>query len=253
MRRPFALLLVALAAAGASPAPEAGGVTVSAAVSAKEPLRELSRQLDDGGCDVRFNLGGSAALAAQLLRGAPADLFVSASPREIERLATAGIVPGDAGCSVATNRLAVVAAPGVEPPGGLDDLSAPRFGRISVAHPRTAPLGVYTAQAFEAAGLSRALGGRTVQAFHARQAADYVRRGEVDAGVVYATDAERFGLAVAFFIDARLHEPIAIHAAPVPGGTGEDGCRDAFLRALCSEAGARAFEAHGFRRWSGPR
>lgn len=221
-------------------------LTVSAAVSLKEPLAEVVRASGD---DIDLHLGGSAALVRQLLRGAPSDVFVSASPLEVARLVDEGLVtPGDI-CNVTANELVVVVVPGSPLPTDLAGLSDGMFARIAVANPRTAPLGRYTRQALVAAGLETSLQTRLIPAEHARQVIDYVVRGEVDAAIVYATDAQRFAgrIAIAFAIDSGLHDPVVYQAAAL----GERG--RSFLELVCSEAGGAVFENHGFRAWSGRR
>ena len=74
--------------------------------------------------DVVMNYGGSAALATQIVEGAPADVFVSASAEAMEPIVEAGLTahPVD----LATNSLMIAVPPGN--PGGVDglrDLVAP--------------------------------------------------------------------------------------------------------------------------------
>jgi len=230
---------------GASIAAE-GRLTVSAAVSLKEPLAEVVRT---SGARVDLHLGGSAALAGQLLRGAPSHVFLSASPHETARLVDAGLVTEASLCSFAANELVVVVPRGMKPPRGLAELSGNRFARIAVANPATAPLGRYTRQALVAAGLHDELASKLIPAQHARQVVDYLARGEVDAAIIYATDAERFATRIskAFAVDPGLHDAIVYQAVAL------DERGKPFLDLVCSESGRAVFESFGFKAWSGRR
>ncbi len=106
----------------------------------------------------------------------------------------------------------------------------------------------------DSAGLRGDLANRLILAEHARQVVDYVARGEVDAAVVYATDARRFAdrVAVALEIDPGLHEPIEYVAARIRGGS-RDGWDRRLFDHLCSEDGRARFVESGFESWPGRR
>jgi molybdate transport system substrate-binding protein len=119
----------------------------------------------------------------------------------------------------------------------LPQLLDPRFARIGVANPRTSPLGRYTRQALEELNFEARLEDKRIPAEHARQVVDYVARGEVDAGVIYATDANRFAdrVSIALKIDPDLHSPIVYQAALLAGDPPRDWARRLF-EFLCSDA-----------------
>lgn len=254
-RRVLAALLSVLAVAwpGFVHADESD-LVVSVAVSLKEPLFAAIEDFAQGKRlpTIDMHTGGSSVLAQQILRGAPTDVFLSASPLEIERLANAKLV--DRTCPLGGNSLVVVVAVGGQRLDALQHLLDPRFARIGVANPRTAPLGRYTQQALEAASVLADLKDRRIPAEHARQVVDYVARGEVDAAVIYATDADRFAdrVSIALEIDPDLHRPIMYQAALLedasPGPWGQR-----LFEFLCSEAGRARFVESGLTPWPGPR
>lgn len=258
--RPLALLAVLYAAvcSGTAVADEPD-LFVSTAVSLKEPLLaaiEDFQRIPAGHRSpmIRIHMGGSVVLAQQILRGAPSDLFLSASPHEIERLADAGLVDSGSTCALAGNTLVVVVPIGGQRLDALQHLADPRFERIGVANPRTAPLGRYTQQIVAAANLQERLENRLILAEHARQVIDYVARGEVDAAIVYSTDAQRFAdrVSVALEIDPDLHEPIEYRAALV-GAEPPRFRAKALFEFLCSDAGRVRFVESGLKPWPGTR
>jgi molybdate transport system substrate-binding protein len=224
-------------------------VLVAAAISLKAPLTEAARQFGaaNPGETIAFTFGSSGQLASQIEHGAPVDLFVSASPVETERLAIGAHIDLKTRTVLAGNRLVVVVRSGEELPADLAGLAAARFGRIAIGNPRTVPVGRYARQALVAAGIADAVEPRLVFAENARHLLELVLRGEVDAAVIYATDAAPSGDALGPVreIPAGLHAPILCEGAVVAGATG--GARAlAFLEFLASPAGRESFVKHGF-------
>ncbi|PSD09624.1 molybdate ABC transporter substrate-binding protein, partial [Stenotrophomonas maltophilia] len=89
--------------------------------------------------------------------------------------------------------------------------------RIALGNPDSVPVGRYAKGALEAAGLWPLVQGRIITTQNVRQSLDYVARGEVDAGFVYATDAqampERVRRAFAVPVSGRIAYPLAVTRA----------------------------------------
>lgn len=242
-------LLLWLLGLACSPAAGERELHVSVAVSLLPPVREAARLFERShpGLRVHVNAGASGVLLQQTLRGAPTDLFLAASPGEIDRLdRLVGVVAGTRR-RVASNSLVVVVPAGETPPARLEELAGSRFDSIAVGNPRTAPVGRYAAAALDALGLDEELAGRLVHGESARQVLDYVARGEVDAGLVYRTDAALAGgrVVVAVEIPAGAHDPIE-YVAAVPAGAEAPGLAADFAELLLSPAGRGLLARHGF-------
>jgi molybdate transport system substrate-binding protein len=222
---------------------------VSVAVSLRPALAEAVDVWRGIRADVpvTLNSGASGVLVQQLRRGAPADLFIAASPIEIDGLIEEGLARQGTRRRLASNRLVIVVPRGAVPPDEIEGLLAARFAIVALGNPKTAPLGRYTRQALRGAGLWPALEPRAVQAESARQSLDYVGRGEVDAGIVYATDARLGGARVLTGpeLPAELHEPIAYDGV-VLAGARRAADAAALLDWLASESGREVFARHGF-------
>ena len=197
----------ALAAAllcAASVAAQAQQLTVSAAASLSEALREIATRFEASrpGVTVRLNFAASGPLLQQIVQGAPADVFVSADEETVTRGVQARVLDADSRRVFAGNTLVLIrprSRPLSRPPGhplkGAPDLTAPadlvrpEFKRIAIGKPATVPAGRYTQQALVAAGVWEALQAKLVPSDSVRQVLDYVSRGEAEAGFVYRTDA----------------------------------------------------------------
>ena len=223
-------------------------LTVAAAISLKDTLTQLARDYRDaGGGPVEFTYGSSGQLATQIRGGAPIDLFISAAHEQVDDLARAGLVDADSVRVVAGNRLVVIVPPSSAGPSDLKQLAEARYARVAIGEPRTVPAGQYAEQALRSAGVADRVRGRLVYGANVRQVLDYVQRGEVDAGIVYATDARQAGAAVqvTLEIDPALHDPVEYPAAVVKGSKRPDVARR-FLEYLGSPKAREAFGAHGF-------
>jgi molybdate transport system substrate-binding protein len=224
-------------------------VLVAAAISLKAPLEEAATRFGASapGETVMLSFGSSGQLAAQIERGAPVDLFVSASPAEIERLLAAHRIDGATRTPLAGNRLVVVVPKGMAPPADLPAMAAPRFSRVAIGNAKTVPAGRYARDALTASGTIDALERRLVFGENVRQVVDLVARGDAEAGIVYATDVALGGNALtpAFEIPATLHAPILYEGAVIADSSSAARARG-FLAYLASAAGREIFVRHGF-------
>jgi molybdate transport system substrate-binding protein len=169
-----------------SPRP-AEAVTVSVAASTREAVEEIAAQFRrEQNVEVRINSGASSALAAQILAGAPADLFLSANREWAAAVAEQGLTAESV--DLLGNRLVIVAPRNTEGLNSPEDLLADHVERIALAGEKV-PAGEYADQALVALGLKERLANKIVRGADVRVTLSYVERGEADAGIVYATDA----------------------------------------------------------------
>lgn len=242
MPRPL-LLAVALVLAG--PPVAAAEITVFAAASLKTAMDRLAPLYEaETGDTAVVALAGSSALARQIQRGAPADVFVSANAAWMDVLEAEGrIVPGSRR-DLLGNRLVLVATGAAAP---LDLADLPRAlgqGRLAMALHQAVPAGIYGRAALETLGLWDELAPRVAQADNVRAALALVAAGAAPYGIVYATDAaaEPRVSVVATFPAASL-PPIVYPAALVAGA---DPAAAAFLDWLEGPEAGAVFADLGF-------
>ncbi|MBV9007713.1 MAG: molybdate ABC transporter substrate-binding protein [Verrucomicrobia bacterium] len=195
-------------------APElrAAGLLVSAAASLTDVMKEVAEKFEQQtGEKVVLNFGASSMLARQIEESAPADIFISADEAQMDRLDKAHLIDHSTRFDLLTNRLVVVARPGVAVH-TLADLE--KLDRIVLADPRSVPAGVYAKAVVTAAGLWEKLQAKIVPAENVRAALAIVQSGNADAGFVYATDARSApGLSVALSISPDRSPRIVYPAA----------------------------------------
>jgi molybdate transport system substrate-binding protein len=243
----LALLAVfALTAIGA----RAADLTVSAAASLGNALRELGSQFEAAhpGSMVRLNVGASGALLQQAARGAPVDVLVSADQETLDQAQTRGLIVAATRRNIATNTLVVVLPAGsARRPAVLADLAQPTIARIAIGLPASVPAGLYARSALESAGLWATVEPRLIGATTVRQALDYVARGEVDAGFVYATDAALLPGRVRVAFSVPTARPI-VYPAAVLAAAPQPALAARFVEFLLTPPAQAVLARHGFGR-----
>ncbi len=166
-------------------------ITVSAAISLKEAFTELSKTFEAGQKRrrVQFNFGASGDLVRQIAGGAPVDVFASAGLKEMDELERQGLTAPGSRVNFAGNTV-VLAVPAASTfrLEAFSDLTRKEVKKIAIGNPQTVPAGRYAEQVLRSLNLWEPLKDKLVFAENVRQVLDYVARGEVDAGLVYATD-----------------------------------------------------------------
>jgi len=228
---------------------EQAAVTVFAAVSLKDALAEIEKEYEaGGGDDVTFSFGASGQLAAQIAEGAPADLFISAAEKQVKELIVAKLADAASRAVVASNRLVLVAPRDhANPVRSFSELSDARVKRIAIGQPRTVPAGEYATQALTKLKVIEVVRDRLVYGANVRQVLDYVARGEVDAGVVYATDAATAGedVKVVATAEQSLHDPIVYPAVLITKSKHREAA-ERFLKHLQTNAAQAILRRRGF-------
>ena len=180
--------------------PEA--LVVLAASSLQDVLPVIARAWDaQGGVPVRFGFDATSRLAPQVLRGAPADVFISADDAWMRWLDERGGVDGTSIRSIATNQLVFVVPTGSpDPPSDPGSLARADFARIALAG-ENVPAGRYARAALESVGAWSSVEPRVIRGGSVRGTLEWVARAEADGGIVYRSDAlaeDRVSLAFAF-------------------------------------------------------
>ena len=233
-------------AAGSGPVALSGTITVSAATSLTAAFEQLADDFEDEhpGVDVVPAFGASSANAAQVLDGAPADVFASADEPNMDRLVDAGLV--DEPVVFARNRLVLVTKPG-NPEGiaALADLvEVAEHGVISLCGEEV-PCGRYAGELLAAEGVTipetRITRGHNVGA-----TLTAVTEGDAVAAIVYVTDAATAGDAVEAIDLPGAADLLATYPIAVIRSTGERDVADAFVAYVRGEHGRAVLEEHGF-------
>jgi len=246
--RRMASVALAFVLAFASPVVFAAELTISAAASLGDAFRDIGRAFESAHPDtkVQLNFAASGALLQQIAKGAPVDVFASADEETMDRAEQQKLIRHGSRVDFAANALVVVVPrDAASSPKTLADLAATSIRRIAIGLPASVPAGRYARFALDKAKLWPAIEAKVIGAQSVRQGLDYVARGEVDAGFVYATDAalEVDKVRVAFVVptDPPVRYPIAIVE-----GSGNLAAARGFVAFVASLAGQDTMARYGF-------
>ncbi|MFB9376512.1 molybdate ABC transporter substrate-binding protein [Kineococcus gynurae] len=241
------LLLAGCADASAPPASPSEAkeheLTVFAAASLSTTFTELGRQFEAAhpGTTVTFSFAGSSDLAAQILQGAPADVFAAADQKNMAKVGDAGLTAGEP-VAFATNVLEIATAPG-NPEGitSLADLARPGLDVVVCAE--QVPCGAATTKVEEAAGID------LTPVSEENSVTDVLARvtsGEADAGLVYVTDVTAAGSAVTGVPFPESARAVNTYPVATLKDSAEADLGREFVRYVTSPEGRGVLRAAGF-------
>jgi molybdate transport system substrate-binding protein len=183
---------------------------LSAAASLGQPLELLKAdyQREHPEIEITLNLGASGTLQKQIEQGAPADLFWSAGTAQMDALEQKNLLTPGTRQNILKNQLVLVRAQA----GTLhtfQDLAGPAVKKVALGTPETVPAGRYAQETLAKLGLWETVQSKAVYGKDVTAVLTYVERGEVDAGLVYLTDAlHSTKVEIAATADESTHAPI---------------------------------------------
>ena len=223
-------------------------VVVFAAASTGDVIREVAARYEEGrSISVKPSLGATSTLAKQIVAGASADIFLSASSRWMDFVARKGRIQRGTRRDLLANEMVLIAPVGEDFSVTVSSdfaISEAFSGRFAIANPDHVPAGRYGRAVLRELGWWSELKRRALSALDVRMALRFVERGEAGAGIVYRTDAIASDrVTIAAEIPSRYQSEIRYPVAL---------CRDAssgaaaFLKFLEGAWSKKRFEAAGF-------
>lgn len=195
---------------------------------------------------VHFNLGGSGTLQRQIEQGAPVDLFISASPEEMDKLESENLLLAGTRKNLVKNRIVLIVPAGKTGVTSFQDLAKPEVKILALGEPQTVPAGMYAQQILTHLGLYDRLKPKFVLGKDVRQVLTYVVTGNADAGIVYATDARISSqVEVVAVAPEDSHSPVMYPVAVIKTSKDPGSAKDLEGFLLGQEARA-VFEKYGF-------
>lgn len=160
------------------------------------------------GTTLTFNFGASGTLLNQIAQGAPVDVFISADMKSMDDAVAKNIVDTASRVTFARNELVLAVPKASGKTLTLLDLKKAEIARIGIGNAETVPAGRYARAVLEKENLWQELQAKLIMAESVRQVLDYLQRGEVDAGFVYATDANQAKEKVAISAVIPMEKPV---------------------------------------------
>lgn len=226
----------------------ASQITVSAAASLADALKEIASNYEAHANDKVFcNFAASSTLARQIQEGAPVDIFFSADEAKMDALEKNGLIAVGSRRSLLSNSLVVIVPNDSRlAVRSAADLTNTTISRVALADTRLVPAGIYAKEYLLNQKLWPAIAPKVIPTENVRGALAAVESGNVDAGLVYKTDAAiSKRVKIAYEVSRSDGPKISYPIALVKDAPQSEAARR-FLKYLCSDAAAKVFEKYGF-------
>jgi molybdate transport system substrate-binding protein len=231
------------------PAAEQKELTVSIAASTKNAIDEIVKKYEEEnpGVKIKLNAGGSGTLEQQITGGAPVDIFLSASKKNMDNLEEKGYLLEGTREDLLKNSLVLIGSADVKDKiKTIADLKAGGV-KIALGELNTVPAGKYAKQAFEKLDMWNEVEKEAIYQKDVTAVLTIVDSGEIETGVVYSSDA--LTLKNGFIIEefaADTHDPVVYPAAIIKETKNKEEA-EKFLEYLKNHSSKEIFEKYGFK------
>ncbi|MDP3695431.1 MAG: molybdate ABC transporter substrate-binding protein [Desulfocapsaceae bacterium] len=222
---------------------------VSAASSLTDSFKEIGKAYEakNPGVMVRFNFAATGPLLQQIEQGAPVDVFASADQQSMDKAEKGKFILPGSRTDFTGNALVLITPVNITTVKGLADLQSAQVLKVSMGNPESVPVGRYTKAALEKQGAWEAIAPKCVMGSSVKQALEYVMRGEVEAGFVFATDAVAVKDKVQVVAEIATAKPIVYPVAVVAASAKQEQAQT-FIRYLQSVEGQAVLTKYGFKK-----
>ena len=224
-------------------------VYIVAAASMTDAVKEIGANYEKQHPDVKlmYNFGSSGALQSQIEQGAPADVFISAAHTQMNALEEDHLIDKATRKDLLENKVVLIVPK--DSTLVLDDFAAAatdKVSKIALGEPKSVPVGQYSEEIFTNLNVWADIKAKAVYASDVRQVLSWVETGEVDCGVVYATDAAISDkVKVLLEAPAGTHKPVVYPAAMVSSSKNPEIAKD-FLAYLSQDEQKAILAKYGF-------
>lgn len=224
-------------------------IYISAAASLTDAMKEIGAKYEQTHPNVKlmYNFGSSGALQAQIEQGAPADVFVSAATKQMDALDKKDLLLKDTKKDLLLNKVVVITKKDSKLElVRVEDLVTDKVKKIALGEPKGVPVGQYSEQIFTSLNILDQIKEKAIYASDVRQVLSWVESGEVDCGIVYATDAA-ISKEVRVLLNAPegSHKPVIYPVAVLKATKHEKEAKD-FAEFLATAEIKTIFEKYGF-------
>ena len=222
-------------------------LTISAAASLNETLNEITGEFlkDNPNINIVCNYGSSGSLQKQIEQGAPCDLFLSASEKNVSELIDENLIVNDTNKTFVKNSLVLV-APKDSTITSINDLKTNKVNHIAIGEISSVPAGMYANEALENLNLKESLNNKLVYAKDVKEVLAWVASGNADVGFIYKSDAvSSKEVKIISEIPDNSHTPINYVAGVIKNSTNEDIAKE-FEDYLFSNKAKTIFEKYGY-------
>lgn len=227
-------------------------ILVAVASNFAEPMAQIIADFESGtGHRIEMAIGSSGRFYAQIVNGAPFQIFFSADQDKVSQLAANGLIVPGTEFTYAVGRLVLWSAAENSDLVELERLADSSFQRLAIANPRVAPYGAAAVDVLQSFGISPMSDPRIVQGENIAQAFQFVETGNAELGLVALSQVYRDGRLVkgsGQIVSQDLHQPIRQDAVLLARAA-ECGACHQFLEFIASETSQRIMQYYGYSQY----
>ncbi|MCL2865940.1 MAG: molybdate ABC transporter substrate-binding protein [Lachnospiraceae bacterium] len=244
----FVLSLGLLAGCGSTEDVEEVELIIGAAMSLKDVTEELARVYmeENPHVTLTFSYASSGALQTQIEEGAPMDIFMSAAAAQMNNLIEQDLIYGDS--TVVAGNEVVLVVPEGNPANvqGFEDVATDQVSMVGLGDPETMPIGRFAQEVFVNLGIEDVVYAKANLGSDVRQVLTWVEMNEVEAGVVFKTDAMTTDqVEIVAVADADLHAP-SLNPVGIVEASQNKEVAGSFIAFLMSPVAQQIFADFGF-------
>jgi molybdate transport system substrate-binding protein len=223
-------------------------LTVSAAASLQDALKAIAPIYEDKNIEVgiTYNFGSSGSLQQQIEQGAPVDIFISAAAKQMDALEAKNLLSPGTRRDLLKNEMVLIVPKDNTTITSFEDLGTDALTRIALGEPESVPAGKYAEEVLTSLGILDAVKPKAVYGKDVRQVLNYVATGNVDAGIVYTSDAKvSDNVKVVATASEDSHSPIVYPIAVLQDSANPEAAKELENFLFTPEA-QTIFEEYGF-------
>jgi len=223
-------------------------LTVSAAASLKDVMEEIKEIYEKENLNITltYNFGSSGSLQKQIEQGAEVDVFISAATKQMDELEDKGLIIEDTRKGFLENKIVLIVPLESSEITDFKDLLEDNVKKIGIGEPKSVPAGQYGEEALTNLNIIDSLNSKFVYAKDVKEVLMWAETGNIDAGLVYETDAKASNkVKVVARAPEGSHRPIYYPAAVIKESKNQEAAKD-FVNYLYSSKAKPIFEKYGF-------
>ncbi len=223
-------------------------LTVSVASSVQDAMKDIKSLYKEQkpNISIDYNFGSSGSLQQQIEQGAPADVFLSAAPKQMNALQQKDLLLTETRQDLLKNQVVLVVPKDAEITATFDSLNNAEFKKVALGDPASVPAGQYGKEVLTSLKVYDKVNSKLVFGKNVRQVLFYVETGNADAGLVYGTDAKVSDkVKVVATAPENSHSPIIYPVSVIKSSKHPEKAKQ-FTEFLFSDEAKETFENYGF-------
>lgn len=226
-------------------------LTISAAASLQDVMKAIKPLYEEAYPDreIVYNFASSGSLQRQIEQGAPVDVFISAAVDKMDALEEKELILTETRRNLLKNQMVLVTQEGNKANlnfSDFKDLDTEKVNLVALGEPESVPAGRYAQEVLVSFNIADKVNSKAVYGKDVRQVLNYVATGNVEAGIVYRTDAQvSDNVEIIAVAPEESHSPVIYPVAVIKdSGTPEVGKE--LIEFFTTDEAQAVFEEYGF-------